>query len=149
MPILHCEQTVPLPVDRVFRFFADPYNLLKITPPGLNLVVTNPERVEMRSGAEITYPIRWMGVPMRWRTLISAYDPPHAFVDEQVRGPYRKWHHTHTFHAEDRSTRIVDHVVYELPFGPLGTLTHALIVRRQLEGIFEYRRERITALLEG
>jgi ligand-binding SRPBCC domain-containing protein len=149
MPILHREQTVPLPLDRVFEFFSDPHNLLRITPPQLNLVVTNREPVEMRSGAEITYTIRWLRIPMRWRTLISAYDPPHSFVDEQIRGPYRRWHHTHTFHAEGGSTRIVDRVAYELPFGPLGTLAHTLLVRRQLEGIFDYRREAIAALFAG
>jgi hypothetical protein len=149
MPILHREQVVPLPLDRVFEFFSDPHNLLRITPQQLNLVVTNPERVEMRAGAEITYTIRWLGIPMRWRTLISAYDPPHSFVDEQLRGPYRKWHHTHTFHAQGDSTRIVDHVDYELPLGPLGALAHRILVRRQLEGIFAHRRERIAALLAG
>lgn len=147
MPRLHYEQVVPMKSEEAFRFFEDPYNLLKITPPRLNLSVTNPERIVMRPGAEITYTIRWLGVPLKWLTLISVYEPPRKFVDIQVRGPYRKWQHTHLFVPEGDETLIVDDVEYEMPFGLLGTLVDRSFVHRQLEGIFAYRKQRIQELL--
>jgi ligand-binding SRPBCC domain-containing protein len=146
---LHREQLVPLRREEAFRFFEDPYNLLKITPPALNLSVTNPDRIQMRKGAEITYTIRWMGVPLKWRTVITRYDPPAAFTDVQVSGPYRKWEHTHTFIERGDSTLIADDVEYELPLGALGYLFAGWLVTRQLEEIFDHRNRRIVELLGG
>ncbi len=147
MPILHYEQVVPLPLDEAFKFFADPYNLLKISPENINLRVKNKERVEMRKGAIIHYQIRWLGLPLGWETDIEEYDPPKRFIDNQRGGPYKKWHHVHTFVEEGPNTRIIDDVLYEMPFGPIGRLVEKLIVRKQIEGIFEYRRTKLDELL--
>lgn len=143
---LHRTQTVPAPLDRVFPFFAEPANLARITPAWLAFRMVDPDGVTMRKGERIEYRIRPLGFPQRWISEISAYDPPHMFVDEQRVGPYRSWHHTHVFRAVPGGTEITDTVVYELPLGPLGRLAHALFVRRQLEGIFSHRR-RIVARL--
>lgn len=141
MPVFECEQLLPAPLDEVFAFHADPYNLLKITPPALDMVVKNPERVEMRKGAEIVYTIKLMGLPVGWRTLITEYDPPRSFQDVQLKGPYKKWHHTHTFEARGDQTLVKDRVDYELPMGLAGRLAAGWLVRRQLEGIFKYREQ--------
>jgi ligand-binding SRPBCC domain-containing protein len=146
MPHLHREQVVRMPVEQAFRFFEDPSNLAKITPADLNLVITN-DPGPMRAGSEITYTIRWMGLPLRWRTLIKEYEPPWRFVDVQLRGPYAKWEHTHTLVPEGDHTRMVDDVEYRLPFGWLGQLVAGWLVGWQLKSVFDYRHEQIEKLL--
>lgn len=138
------EQPVARPRERLFGFFARPENLALITPPHLGFRLLTPSPVEMSKGRLIDYTIRLMGLPVRWRTLISHYDPPRSFVDEQLRGPYSFWHHEHRFEALDDGTLIVDRVRYALPLltaGPLGEALHALYIRPTLEQIFDYRRD--------
>ena len=135
-----------MPLERVFQFFEDPGNLARITPPNLGFQVTS-TGVEMRKDAVIDYSIRWLGLPMKWRSLITEYDPPHGFRDEQVRGPYKLWRHSHIFREVNGSSVISDRVEYELPFRMLAPLAHALIVGRQLRGIFAYRQRAIAKIL--
>jgi ligand-binding SRPBCC domain-containing protein len=140
--VLERTQGVAAPLDEVFPFFAAPANLGVITPPGMGFRILTPPPLVMKEGAVIDYVVTVGGLPMRWRTLITGYDPPHRFVDEQIMGPYSFWHHTHTFAPRpDGGTDLGDVVRYALPLGPLGDLVHALAVRRQIEGIFRYRRE--------
>ncbi|MCL4693425.1 MAG: SRPBCC family protein [Candidatus Hydrogenedentes bacterium] len=139
--ILKREQRVPYSLDEVFAFFSQAANLQRITPPSLNFCILTPPPLRMREGALIDYTLRIFGVPIHWRTLITTYDPPHRFVDEQIKGPYVFWHHTHTFREDDDGTIIGDEVRYVLPFGALGRLMHAVYVRRDLERIFDYREE--------
>lgn len=146
---LRCELLTDSPPDKTFAIFEDPYNLAKITPASLNFQVTSKGKVEMRKGAEIDYTIRWLGFPIRWKTLIREYQPPFVFVDEQAKGPYSLWRHRHTFTATEKGVLVGDHVDYALPFGPLGWLTHALIVRRQLEGVFRFRQQELSKMLGG
>ncbi|MFN2372073.1 MAG: SRPBCC family protein [Candidatus Krumholzibacteriia bacterium] len=143
------EQRVPHPRDEVFAFFACPENLARITPPWLGFRILTPSPVPMREGAVIDYLIRLGPLPARWRTLITTWDPPHRFVDEQLTGPYSFWHHTHEFVADGDATVIRDHVRYVLPLGPLGDVVHALAVRRQIAGIFAHRRAVIAAGFPG
>jgi ligand-binding SRPBCC domain-containing protein len=130
-----------------FAIFEDPYDLAKITPTWLNFRVTSAERVHMRQGAEIEYTIRWLNLPIRWKTRITEYNPPHSFVDEQEKGPYTLWRHQHTFEDAPEGTKVRDEVQYTLPFGLLGKLVHAAIVRRQLLGIFRYRQWELGRML--
>ncbi len=136
---------VPLPLEQVFAVFEDPRNLASITPPWLNFSIKSAD-IQLRRGAEIDYTIRWAGVPLSWKTLITEYDPPRLFVDEQARGPYKMWRHRHSFRAIDEGTEIWDRVDYALPFGILGRAAHALLVRRQLQGIFTYRQEALARM---
>ena len=144
---LTCEMLVPLAVAEVFAVFEDPYNLARITPPGLGFRVTSKDRVQMRAGAEIEYSIRWMGVSMRWKSLVTDYEPPFSFVDEQVQGPYRLWRHRHTFRPSAQGTLVCDLVEYALPLGLLGQAANALLVSRQLKQIFAYRQAALSKLL--
>jgi len=130
---------VNLPIREVFAFFERPENLARITPPQLGFEILTPSPVEMRAGTQIDYKIRVAGIPLRWTTLITHYNPPHEFVDEQLKGPYSFWRHTHTFREIDAGTLLIDDIEYSLPLGVLGQLVHALKVRQDLEKIFSYR----------
>lgn len=132
------ELWLPLPVERLFSFFGDAANLDAITPPWLHFRILTPPPVAMRAGTLIDYRLRVHGVPLRWRTRISAWEPPHRFVDEQLRGPYRQWIHEHKFEACDGGTLARDHVRYAVPF---DALVHRWLVRRDIEKIFQYRSE--------
>ena len=135
--LIEREQWIDRPIEEVFAFFSDAANLEAITPPWLRFSVTTPAPIAMHAGARIEYRLRWRGIPLRWTTLIETREPPDRFIDTQLRGPYRLWHHTHTFEAVDGGTRMRDLVRYRLPFGPLGTIAHVLGVRRDLEAVFD------------
>jgi len=143
---LRCELITTCPLLETFEVFKNPRNLAKITPSWLNFQVITRD-VEMHKGAEIGYNIKWLGMPMRWKTLIAEYDPPHSFVDEQAEGPYAIWRHHHTFGETPAGTKVADHVEYALPLGMLGRLAHAIMVKSQLEAIFRFRQREISKLL--
>lgn len=139
------ELWLPSPPVDLFRFFSDAGNLEALTPPWLNFRIVTPQPIDMREGAIIDYRLRIHGLPVRWRTLISAWQPPHRFVDEQVRGPYRQWIHEHTFEPRDGGTLARDRVRYAVPF---DCIAYPLMVRRDVESIFAFRarmlKERFT-----
>jgi ligand-binding SRPBCC domain-containing protein len=137
---------LPLPLEEVFDFFACAENLELITPPELQFRILTPQPIVMERGSLIDYRLRLHKIPFRWRTLISLWNPPHSFVDEQLRGPYRKWIHTHRFEPNGEGTRMIDEVKYELPLWPLGKIAH-VFVRPRLELIFLYRQQAVRRLL--
>jgi ligand-binding SRPBCC domain-containing protein len=147
--VLRREQLLARTPAEVFPFFADAANLARITPPELAFRFETPLPIEMRVGAEIAYRLRLYGVPFRWRTRIASWQPPHAFVDEQIRGPYRLWRHTHGFRPAPggSGTLMADEVRYALPLAPVGEIAHWL-VRGQLDRIFDYRREVVGELFK-
>jgi ligand-binding SRPBCC domain-containing protein len=141
--LLEREQHVPASPEAVFAFFADARNLEAITPPWLGFRVLTPGPIEMRPGALIEYRLALHRVPVRWLTRIEEWAPGRSFVDAQVRGPYRLWHHTHTFTPADGGTLVGDRVRYALPLGPLGELARVALVRRDLGRIFDFREAAI------
>jgi len=143
--VLRREQILDVPLAEAFEFFSRAENLESITPPLLRFQIVDAP-AEMRKGSLIRYRLRLRGIPIGWRTRIEEWDPPHGFVDRQLRGPYGLWHHTHTFEAIGESrTRMVDIVRYGHRFGPLGTVAEHLLVRRDIERIFDFRRDSIAA----
>jgi ligand-binding SRPBCC domain-containing protein len=137
---------LPLARERVFPFFADADNLQKITPPELHFRIVTPPPIAMAQGTLIRYQLRLMGVPFEWLTRITVWNPPVEFVDEQVKGPYRRWVHQHLFVETSFGTRMHDAVTYELPLFPIGELA-APLVHLQLRRIFSYRARALKRLL--
>ena len=140
---VHQEQLLSYPIEQVFRFFASPENLNLLTPPWVNFSILSPQSIEMAVGTIIEYRIRLRGVPVTWRSEITEWQPPFAFCDVQLRGPYRFWVHRHTFEEKPGGTLVTDHVDY----GVLGgALVNRLFVAGELRRIFGYRKIRLHEL---
>lgn len=140
------EQWLPRPLDEVFAFFADTGNLQVLTPPWLHFKILTPGPVEMKPGALIDYRLRLHGVQIRWQSEITAWDPPHRFVDEQRRGPYLLWIHEHSFAGQDGGTVIRDRIEYVVPG---GAPVQKLFVGPDLRRIFDYRRRKLREIFAG
>ena len=132
--------SVILPASRVdlFAFFGDAFQLEKITPPWLNFRVLTSAPIDIQPGTLIDYRLRLRGIPIRWRTEISTWDPPHSFTDRQLKGPYYLWEHLHTFEDVDGGTRCNDEVHYQVPG---GRIVNSLLVKHDLKKIFQYRQQ--------
>lgn len=144
---LEREQWVPCSRNEVFEFFSSAQNLELITPPWMGFRILTPSPIRMADDTRIDYRIRLAGIPVRWRTRIRAWRPPFGFIDEQERGPYASWVHTHRFEETDGGTLMTDRVLYSLPFGLLGRLVHPFAVRTAVSAIFDHRFDRIRELL--
>ncbi|MCI0638530.1 MAG: SRPBCC family protein [Gemmataceae bacterium] len=144
---LETELWLPLPIEEVFAFFSDAGNLAKITPPWMNFRILTPLPVDMRPGTLLDYRLKVRGLPIRWRTEILEWDPPHRFVDHQVKGPYKQWLHKHIFEPKGGGTSVRDEVDYAVPGWVFEPLLHWLFVGPDVRKIFAYRAEKIDELL--
>jgi ligand-binding SRPBCC domain-containing protein len=140
---LHSEQWLPQLLERVFPFFADARNLETITPPWLMFEILTQGEIRMERGTLIDYNIRLNGLRMRWQSEISVWEPPNRFIDEQRRGPYRLWIHEHRFEERGGGTMVFDDIQYAVPG---GALIHSLFVKRRLDRIFAFRRQKLAQL---
>jgi ligand-binding SRPBCC domain-containing protein len=132
---------------KVFRFFENPHNLQDITPPWLSCRVKSATNETIEQGTRIRYTIRWLGLPMRWESLIARYEKGVVFADEMLEGPYESWYHTHEFKEVPGGVAMTDRVEYQLPLGWLGRIAHAVMIRRQLHEIFDLRASEIARIL--
>ncbi len=145
--LLRSECIIARPIDEVFEFFSNAANLERLTPPWLNFEILSPQPIAMHPGRLIDYRLRIRGLPVRWQSEITAWNPPHDFADESRRGPYKYWRHNHRFEAVDGGTRVVDEAHYDVPGGALlGPLIHRLVVGRDVRKIFTYRQEQLGAI---
>lgn len=148
--LLSCEQWLDVPRERAFEFFGDAFQLEAITPPWLRFHVLTPRPIEMRAGTLIDYRLRLHGIPVKWRTEISVWEPPIRFVDRQISGPYAVWIHEHTFEEQDGGTLVRDRVTYRIPYGRMiGGLANRILVKRDLENIFRFRQDALARLLSN
>ena len=138
------EQFIEQPIDVVFEFFSKPENLEEITPSRLRFTIITPSPIIMEKGSVIDYYIKILGISVHWQTLITSFVPPYRFVDEQIKGPYSLWHHTHTFSEENGGTMIRDEVRYIVPAGFLGQIMNFIWIKKDLDDIFAYRKEVIS-----
>ncbi|MCE9554945.1 MAG: SRPBCC family protein [Planctomycetes bacterium] len=143
---LVAKQFLPVSRELLFEFFSNAMNLQELTPPWLHFTVLSSTPIQMAAGTLIDYRLRLYGLPLRWRSRIAAWEPPLRFVDEQVRGPYRHWHHEHSFEATEGGTICRDTVDYRV-LG--GRLLHSLLVRPDLLKIFTYRQQKLRELFTG
>jgi hypothetical protein len=137
------ELWLPHAPETIFPFFGNAANLGTITPPWVSFHILTPQPIEMRPGTLIDYRLRVRGIPLRWRSEITVWEPPYRFVDEQLRGPYRQWIHEHRFEARDGGTLCTDTVRYAV-WG--GAIVNELFVRRDVETIFAYRNRRLAEI---
>lgn len=144
---LHSEQWIDRPRDEVFGFFSDASNLERITPDELRFEILSEQPIEMRVGALIDYQLHLAGIPFKWRTEITAWNPPFSFEDTQLKGPYAKWIHTHRFEDHGERTLIVDDVDYALPLSPLGDIAYP-VIKWQLGRIFAHRKKVIASVFD-
>jgi len=140
------EQWIPQATETLWPFFCDARNLEAITPPFLHFNVLGQSSREIGEGTLIDYRLRLEGIPIHWQSRIDGWDPPHAFIDSQVRGPYKLWHHTHEFEPMGTGTLMRDTVRYRLRAGWLGGLTAGPKVASYVERIFDYRARKIDEL---
>jgi ligand-binding SRPBCC domain-containing protein len=145
--VLERTQQVPVDPAKAFALYSSADNLERITPPWLHFRILDPRPGALSPGARLEYSLVLHRFPIRWTTEIRSWDPPHRFVDFQLRGPYALWEHTHTFEPVEGGTVLTDQVRYAIPYGPLGALAHVAFVRRDLRRIFDYRRDAVAALL--
>lgn len=142
---LHRQQWIQRPLEEIYEFFERPENLRRITPPSLDFRLLTPPPITMQQGRILDYTIRFMGLPLRWRSVISVHQPPACFVDEQLKGPYSFWFHRHVFKRDGNGTHIIDEVYYALPIWIpkiMSSWINNWLVRPRLEAIFDYRRDR-------
>ena len=141
------KQLINSSMENVFNFFSKPENLKTITPEKLSFNILTPTPINMGNGTVIDYTIKLFGIPIHWRTLITNYNPPYEFVDEQIKGPYNFWHHTHKFKQVDGGVEISDRVIYSIPMGIIGRVLHFIWIKRDLEKIFSHRKKVIEDIL--
>lgn len=141
------ELWLPRPLPEVFAFFSDAHNLDRITPPWLRFRVLTPAPIALAAGTWIDYRLRLRGLPIRWRSEITVWEPPRRFVDEQRRGPYRRWRHEHCFETRDGGTWVGDRVRYAVAGGPLAPWLVRTLVQPDLQRVFAYRRRALQRLL--
>ncbi len=134
---------LPSPINEVFAFFSDARNLEELTPASLHFHILTPAPIHIQQGTEIDYRLNIHGVPIRWRSKITVWDPPHRFVDEQLRGPYRQCIHEHRFAVHEGGTTCEDTVKYA-PIG--GALINKFFVANEVRQIFAYRTQRLKTL---
>jgi len=144
--LLETQLQLPSPIDEVFSFFSNAHNLSEITPPFVKFSVLNTAPIQMHEGALIDYRLKIHGIPIRWRTEIVTWEPKHRFVDIQLRGPYRRWHHEHLFEPNEHGTLCIDRVTYGVPG---GWLIQKLFVGKDVERIFKFRHHRLLEIFEG
>lgn len=145
---LKFKQVINSSLDDVFSFFSNPENLSKITPEKLGFNILTPTPIKMKEGQLIDYSIKLLGKKIRWRTMITEYIPKVKFVDQQLKGPYSMWHHTHEFRDLDGKVEMTDEIYYVMPFGVLGRLVNFLFVSRDLNNIFKHRVEIINKIFD-
>lgn len=138
-------QKIPVSSEKAWEFFSNAHNLLKLTPPFLNLKPVNDTYAsDVYEGQTIQYYVKPLfGIPVKWITEITKVVPQQSFIDEQRKGPYKLWRHEHTLTPILGGVEMQDRINYSLPFGYLGNLAHSLFVKRQLKKIFDYRFQKI------
>jgi len=145
------EQFLPISIQEAWAFFSNPMNLSVITPPEMKFVIlTKLTDKPIYTGMNIDYTVSPLfNIAMRWTTEITGVNAPHVFTDQQKRGPYRLWEHTHTFKAVPGGVHMTDNVKYALPLGFLGDIAHVMVIKNKLKHIFDFRAIKLKELFKA
>jgi len=147
--IIKATTIIQRPIAEVFSFFSKAENLSLLTPPGMSFSIKTPLPIEMRKGTLIDYRIKVDGIPYSWRTEITLWEPPHRFLDIQLKGPYSQWEHEHQFRETAAGiTEMTDIVKFKSPGGLLEPLIHHLYVKGKVEGIFRHRENKLKEIFK-
>jgi ligand-binding SRPBCC domain-containing protein len=148
MHVLRTETKLYGNIETIFDFFSKAENLNEVTPPELSFKILTPLPLDIKQGALIDYRIKLSGIPMRWRTHIKVWEPPYRFIDEQLKGPYRVWHHEHQFEQKDGYVLMTDTVHFLSPGWIFEPIVNALFVEPRVKSIFKYREGKFTTLFK-
>jgi ligand-binding SRPBCC domain-containing protein len=146
--MLERTQEFKSPLQDVFDFFAEPYNLERITPEFLKFSIVTSPPIKMEEGTRISYRLKLRGIPVKWTSTIMDWNPPFGFTDEQTKGPYKYWRHEHKFEENGAGTLVTDKIWYRVPGGPLAPILNFFYVRRDLQKIFNYRAETMKGIFD-
>lgn len=147
--VLCQQQRFTRPLPELFEFFSNAQNLEAITPDVLRFVILTPQPILMQAGTRIEYRLSLLGIPVHWRTVISVWEPPYRFVDEQESGPFAFWRHEHAFEDEAGAVLMRDRVEYREPLGFLGVVAHHLFVAHSLRDIFAHRQKTLARVMNN
>ena len=139
------ELLIPIPLEQAWDFFTNPRNLAKLTPKEMKFRhVFEPDADRVYKGMYLVYKVSPIGgIPLTWVTEITEVLPKQRFVDDQIKGPFARWHHIHEFEARGDKTLIRDILYYQMPFGFLGSIAHFLFAKKQVGQIFSFRKDRM------
>ncbi len=135
-------------LEKAWDFFSSPANLKVITPDFMGFdIISKLHSEKMYAGQIIRYKVKPVaGIPMQWTTEITQVNAPYFFIDEQRQGPYKMWHHQHHFEEKDGGVLMTDIIHYWPPFGFLGNIANSILIKKQLKGIFDYRKKKVEEL---
>jgi len=140
------ETHIPQPLESVFHFFGNAENLNRLTPPHLDFEILTPLPIQMAKGTLIDYQLKIYKIPVKWKTEIIAWKPPHRFIDSQLKGPYRKWIHEHKFEAVGNETKMTDTVEYAIPGWIFSNIINNIFVKKDILKIFKFREEKLITI---
>lgn len=145
------EQHLPISLEKAWEFFSSPTNLSLITPPEMEFkILTKDLKKEIFEGMEIDYRVRPIfRIPMKWKTRLCKIENNYTFTDIQLKGPYSIWEHTHTFVKTEKGVQMTDVIRYKIPLGFLGNWMNSLFVRKKVENIFNFRRQKLEKLFQS
>lgn len=150
MNVLIKEQFLPVTIEEAWEFFSSPKNLNEITPKELDFTITSDVPARAYAGLIITYRIKPMlSIPVDWVTEITQVNEPHYFVDNQIKGPYRTWHHEHHFRETDGGVMMKDILYYDIGMSFLGWLAGKLSVHKKVREIFDHREKVLDKIFAG
>ena len=147
---LETTQVINAPLDHCWAFFSSPKNLKEITPDHMGFEIIDGYEENMYPGQIIQYYVKpILGIPLKWVPETTQVRENQFFIDEQLFGPYRLWHHKHFFMEVDGKVEMRDVVHYGFPLGFIGRLAPRLFIKQQLKTIFDYRFQKVNELFNG
>jgi len=145
---LRKKQKIPISVDKAWEFFSNPENLGLITPTSMKFkILSRSDAGDMYPGMIITYRLSPLfKMQVKWTTEITQVKEKVYFIDNQIKGPYKIWHHEHRFKSINQGIEMEDILYYNLSWGIFGRFAHQSFIRQKVHEIFNFRAKKIKEL---